>query len=201
MKTGEIAEVFDVTRRTINNWKSAGCPCVSGGRGKEDAYDSAEVHRWLVSEAVEDGAEKDPEIKAARLEILRTEVKLRELKLEERKGALIETESVEFAMKDSFVSIRTAFRGFIPWLGGECLALAGEKSDIRILYHKIDERIDQVIFSVYVSLSRALADLAGRSEKRAAKMAAATWKESFGTRWEDEFDRLEEIRKEGETTQ
>ena len=200
MKTGEIAEVFDVTRRTVNNWKNAGCPCKSGGRGKEDTYDSAEVHQWLVAEAVGDGSAKDPELKAARLEILQTEVELRKLKLKEREGVLIQTDEVDFAMRDSFIGIRTAFRGFVPYLATEMLALHDHRGDTRALYQAIAERIDTVIFSVYVNVCNAMAKLAGRSEKKAAKLAAATWKESFGTLWEAEFDRLEAIRKEGEST-
>lgn len=192
MKTGEIAEVFDVTRRTVTNWKAGGCPVHSvGGRGKEDTYDSAEVHGWLLAEAVGDGAAKDPELKAARLEILQTEVELRKLKLAERAGQLIETEEVEFAMKDTFIGIRVAFRGFVPYLANECMALVGKEKDMRLLYHKIGERIDQAVFSVYINLAHHMARLTGKSVKKAEKLATATWKESFGVLWEDEFDRLE----------
>src|SRR4030066_1960899 len=95
LKTGEVADFYEVTRRTVGSWKAAGCPCKSSGRGKEDVYDSAEVYRWLLAEAVGSGAEKDPELKAARLEILKTESELRKLRLRLREGELGELADFE----------------------------------------------------------------------------------------------------------
>ena len=188
LKPGEVAGFYEVTRRTGGSWKAAGCPCRSSGRGREDVYDSAEVHRWLLAEAVGSGAEKDPELKAARLEILKTEGELRKLRLRLREGELVETCEIERTLDETFSIIRTAFDGLTPWAASELMALDRE-ADLRELCFSIDGRLDQLLYSAYVNVRGALSTMAGRG--KGAKVAAEAWRNVFGASWREQGDRDE----------
>lgn len=188
-RTTEIAEIFGVTRRTVTNWKAAGCPVKKiGGRGKEDAYDSAEVYTWLLAQAVGDAAAADPEIKAVRLEILRAEAALRKLKLRQREGELVEAADVSSIMAESFGAIKTGFIGFVPYLYGE-VHLEDHK-DLRTAYYAISAKVEDIIFSIYLGMVRAFAKVVGQTERKATRLAAEAWRSSFGGRWEEEIDRI-----------
>ena len=189
LKTGEVAEAFDVSRRTVGNWKNAGCPCSTSGRGKEDVFDSAEVSRWLVAEAIGDGNSRDPELKAVRLEILKSEAKLRDLRFRQREGQLIETNAAENAMANGFCGVKASFAGIVPWLASQLMSL-DRKSGMRGLCVAIDERVDIAIFNAYLAVVRVLAELANRTGAKAEKLAAEKWKAAFPADWQAECERI-----------
>ncbi|MGF7175858.1 terminase small subunit [Azospirillum doebereinerae] len=53
----ELADVFGVSLPTIDSWVRDGCPFAEkGAKGREWAFETANVHRWLVDRAVADVA-------------------------------------------------------------------------------------------------------------------------------------------------
>lgn len=53
----ELADLFGVSLPTVDAWIRDGCPfAVKGAKGREWAFESATVHRWLVDRAVADVA-------------------------------------------------------------------------------------------------------------------------------------------------
>lgn len=132
----------------------------------------------------------DPEIKAARLQLLQTESRLREMRLRKLEGELIETARVDFVMKDAFLAIRAGFTGFVPWLWSEAAVLVGGGGEQRAGMYALDEKINTVVFNVYVVLCRTLADLANRSGGKAERLAAEAWKTAFPSDWQDEAEKI-----------
>jgi phage terminase Nu1 subunit (DNA packaging protein) len=49
-----LAVLFGVARTTVDTWVAEGCPMIkrSASRGDPFAFDSAEVHAWLIKRAV-----------------------------------------------------------------------------------------------------------------------------------------------------
>ena len=187
MKTGEVAKFFEVTRRTVCSWKAAGCPCKPGGRGKEDIYDSAETHRWNLAEAVGDGAAKDPELKAARLSILRTESEIRDLKLAERKASVVPVNAVEDGFTEAFAAVRMAFSGAVPLLVQELTEL-DRGGDQRALSASVHDRLRRAMYRGYVLGRVAIGELAGQKERKVRAAADAAWRAAFPADWETHSD-------------
>ena len=48
----ELADVFDVSRQCVSNWKRQGCPHSLNRENGRPEYDPAQVHRWLLLVAI-----------------------------------------------------------------------------------------------------------------------------------------------------
>jgi hypothetical protein len=71
--------------------------------------------------------------------------------------------------------------------------------DHRAACFAIAERVEEAVFSVYVHLSRALGTLAGESDRKTLRLANEAWRSAFGSRWEDEMERILNEQKGGST--
>lgn len=102
----EIAGIFGVSARTITEWQAAGMPvAVHGGPGIPGEYDSAACIRWLVEREVRKVQGKNPKDRLARLQGDDLE-----MKLAHQRGKLIDTATVEPAMRAAIVSARERIR-------------------------------------------------------------------------------------------
>jgi len=102
----EIAAMFGVTARTINDWQEAGMPVVMhGGPGAPSEYDAPSCIRWLVDREVRKVQGESPKDRLARLQGDQLE-----MDLAERRGKLIEAGAVEPMMRAAIVSARERIR-------------------------------------------------------------------------------------------
>ncbi len=157
--------------------------------------------RQLVRE-MSNASGTDPRIIEARLSILQAEAKLRTLRLRQREHELIEVADVESAVNQSFVVIKIAFSGMVPWLANELLTM-DRKTGLRDMCIAIDGRLEEMIYSAYVGVRAELGNLVRQSSNKALRQAAETWKTMFGTSWQekgdvDEVTVLGQIKEKGE---
>jgi len=91
--TQQVADFFNVSRRTLYNWAQAGCPKLARGQ-----WNLKQVFDWWIQNI---GArrieERDEDLKKAKLEFWRARGELEELKVKEKKKELISREEVERA--------------------------------------------------------------------------------------------------------
>ena len=186
MTTAEICATFDFSRRHLLNMKQAGCPVVAlGGRGRSDTYDSAAVHRWLVDQAVGNGA-KDPETRAARLEILKTESEIRKLKLGTRRGDLIERSRAFDIFRDCYAAIFSGIKGATM----KICATLGQTTPKAV--HSVDELLRAVLFSLYVTVCDLMDAETGVETDKEWNVIRRAWKEAPPTDWRDWHDQQRE---------
>lgn len=103
----EIAAIFGVTPRTINEWQDAGMPvAIQGGPGVPGEYDSEACIRWRVEREV--AKVQGPETPKDRLARLQGDDL--EMKIAQQRGKLIDTAAVEPAMRAAIVSARERIR-------------------------------------------------------------------------------------------
>lgn len=103
----EIAAIFGVSARTITEWQAAGMPvAVQGGPGVPGEYDAPACVRWLVEREVR--KVQGPETPKDRLARLQGDSL--ELELARERGKVIDTATVEPAMRAAIVSARERIR-------------------------------------------------------------------------------------------
>lgn len=97
-----IADMFGVSRETIDNWQQQGMPVAKrGGPGVPSEYESAACIDWLVTREVGKVQAEKPADRLARLKA--DEI---ELNLAERRGLLIPAEQLEPKLRAAFVAAR-----------------------------------------------------------------------------------------------
>ncbi|MBW6503261.1 hypothetical protein K0B90_03145 [bacterium] len=173
-----LARLENVSRATTTRWNRDGAVSWDGDRIDVQAT------RRLVKELA--GPTKDPRLAEARLKILKAEAALRELKLQQRKGELVEASEVEADLLTAFSSLTTIHYSVIPWISATLLSMDKAKdSDFRKLCIGISDRVEEAFYSAYVNSRLRLGELAGESRRKTLRAAAAVWKLNFGSRWED----------------
>ncbi len=131
----EIANIFGVTARTITEWQAAGMPvAVQGGPGVPGEYDSAACIRWLVEREVRKVQGENPKDRLARLQGDDLE-----MKLAHQRGKLIDTATVEPAMRAAIVSARERICGEPSRMAIllEGLDRAGREAKLRALFDEV----------------------------------------------------------------
>ena len=191
LKTSEVAEFFGVSTRTVAAWKASGLPCESGGRGKEDIYDAVETHRWLLVQAIGDGAARDPEIRGARLKILEEDLKGKQLRYEMRRGRLYDAEILDAVLANLFVSLRQAWRNMMPRLYDAALRSKGET----VGYYELQEVVMEFLFALWVHHRKALlaqSNLTTGEKRKVIDLIRENW-EKFGLpHWHDYVGKQQE---------
>ncbi len=132
----EIAAIFGVTPRTINEWQDAGMPvAVQGGPGVPGEYDSEACIRWRVEREV--AKVQGPETPKDRLARLQGDDL--EMKLARERGKLIEKAAVEPAMRAAIVSARERVRNEPARIAAqmESLDRAGREALLRDLLDEV----------------------------------------------------------------
>ena len=100
-----IADMFGVSRETIDNWQRDGLPVAKrGGPGVPSEYDAPACIRWMVARELRKVREESP---ADRLN--RVKADAIEMDLAERRGQLIPTDAIEPKLRAAMISAREAF--------------------------------------------------------------------------------------------
>ncbi|AWM87364.1 terminase small subunit [Microvirga sp. 17 mud 1-3] len=103
-----LAEVFGVALPTVDGWVRNGVPVVTrGGRGRQWAFDTADVAAWLrdkaVAEATGDTQADEAELKRRKLQAETTKA---ELELAKARGDVAPVREFERAQAAAFAQIR-----------------------------------------------------------------------------------------------
>ena len=109
-----LAVLFGVARTTVDTWVAEGCPVVkrSASRGDPYAFDSAEVHAWLIKRAVtratadRSGAGDQPNLEAERALLAREQRIAQEMKNQAARGQLLPRAEVTAAVQSAFTRVR-----------------------------------------------------------------------------------------------
>ena len=100
-----IADLFGVSRETIDNWQQIGFPVAfRGGPGVSSEYESAECIGWRVTRAMKSVQEETPNDRLARVK-----ADAIEMDNAERRGQLIPADLLEPKMRAAMVAAREAW--------------------------------------------------------------------------------------------
>jgi hypothetical protein len=101
-----IADVFGVTRETIDTWQNQGMPVeVRGGPGVPSIYDSAVCIAWRVESEVKKLHGERPQDRLARVQADKIE-----MENAERRGLLIPADQLEPKLRAAMIAAREAWR-------------------------------------------------------------------------------------------
>ncbi|KXB15705.1 DNA-packaging protein, partial [Xylella fastidiosa] len=125
-----LSEIFGVALPTVDQWARNGCPVVKrGGRGREWAFDTAVVARWLRDKAAEEAAgEAVADIEEWKRRKIAAEAQREELHLADAKKQVAPLEQVEKTLARVFAEVRANLRT-IP--GRTVALLLGETDERR----------------------------------------------------------------------
>lgn len=97
----QIAELFGVSRETINNWQDAGFPVARrGGPNLPSEYDSADCIRWLIAREVRSRREAagSDELTAERARLAKEQADKIAMQNAERRGELAPVAAMEMVL-------------------------------------------------------------------------------------------------------
>ena len=101
-----IADMFGVSRETIDNWQQDGMPVEKrGGPGVPSEYDSVECINWLLSREVKKVQGEKPQDRLARVQADKIE-----LELMEKRGLLLPADQIEPKLRAAMVAAREMWR-------------------------------------------------------------------------------------------
>lgn len=101
-----IADMFGVSRETIDNWQRDGMPVAErGGPGVPSLYDATECINWLVSREVKKVQGEKPQDRLARVQADKIE-----LELMEKRGLLLPADQIEPKLRAAMVAAREMWR-------------------------------------------------------------------------------------------
>lgn len=107
----QLADLYNVDRRTVTNWINSDPACPSWKDGKERKFDTAAVAAWkeqqAVNRAVAAVSRQDPEnIDEAKRRKLTAEALLAEIDVQERQGQLLPVDIVETVLGETCDRLR-----------------------------------------------------------------------------------------------
>lgn len=101
-----IADMFGVSRETIDNWQQDGMPVeVRGGPGVPSQYDSVTCINWLLNREVKKVQGEKPQDRLARVQADKIE-----LELAEKRGLLLPADQIEPKLRAAMVAAREMWR-------------------------------------------------------------------------------------------
>ncbi|WP_131111291.1 terminase small subunit [Sulfuricystis thermophila] len=101
----QIADLFAVSRETIDSWQKEGMPvAVRGGPGTSSEYNSRACIDWLVDRELRKAQAVRPQDRLARAQADKIE-----MENAERRGMLIPADQLEPKLKAAFVAAREAW--------------------------------------------------------------------------------------------
>ncbi len=121
-----IADMFGVSRETIDNWQSVGMPVKSrGGPGVPSLYDAAACINWRLETELRKVQGERPQDRLARVQADKIE-----MENAERRGLLIPADQLEPRLKAAFVSARETWLDAVPRLARELPADPDEREQM-----------------------------------------------------------------------
>ena len=131
----EIADMFGVSRETINTWQDAGMPVQSrGGPGVPSEFDSAACITWRVESELLKARGDRPQDRLARAQAEKVE-----MDNATRRRVLIPAEELEPKLKAAFVFARETWLDAVPRLARDLPADPDER-----------ERLLQIEFEAFL---------------------------------------------------
>jgi len=101
-----IADMFGVSRETIDNWQRDGMPVAErGGPGVPSLYDATECINWLLTREVKKVQGEKPQDRLARVQADKIE-----LELAEKRGLLLPADQIEPKLRAAMVAAREMWR-------------------------------------------------------------------------------------------
>lgn len=144
MNQAELAALFEVTPKTIQNWTAQGCPIErKGGRGKPSMYRAADVIRWREDRAklAATGDLAQMDMDEARRRKLAAEAAMAELVLDQKRGDVVLVALVEKEVGDCFSTLRARLLALGSALAPR-LELAPDTAAIREI---VDDAVIEVL--------------------------------------------------------
>lgn len=175
----ELARLEGVARSTTTRWDASGAVAWNA----DDRIDVAAT-RALVREYTAPTSKTDSKLAALRAKNLAVEIKIRELRLRQREGELLEKDEVDFALRDLFVGLRQQFRMSIPKL----VLIASACDGSREAMAKVDDQMHDILYNVFATFHMVLLRERNKpSEIR--RMVREAWA-SFGLpHWTDHLEK------------
>lgn len=143
----QLAQVFGKDNRTIARWLEDGMPCATPGRGGQSSMFSipACVQWYIARELQIRGAEEadavSPSVSLSRLNAKRTEEL--ELKLQVRRGQLVEAEAVAHEFADLAVAVKSRIRAVPDAVADQLVGLSPAEVK-RLLLAKLDDALREL---------------------------------------------------------
>lgn len=110
-----IADMFGVSRETIDNWQREGMPIDErGGPGVPSLYNATACINWLLDRELKKVQAERPQDRLARVQADKIE-----MENAERRGLLIRADQLEPKLKAAFVAAREAWLDASPRLARE----------------------------------------------------------------------------------
>jgi phage terminase Nu1 subunit (DNA packaging protein) len=111
----KIADLFGVTRESIDSWQKQGFPvAVRGGPGAPSEYESEACIAWLVERELQKVQAERPQNRLARAQAEKVE-----MDNAERRGQLIPADQLEPKLKSAFTWARATWFDAVPRLARE----------------------------------------------------------------------------------
>lgn len=138
-----LAVLFDVTSRTVTDWRKAGMPVHEDkGRGRETKYDTGDCFRWLL--ARDNGGAKDPGTMAARRRLIEAQAGREELRLAKERGEVAVLSGIAQAWGRLIGNCRARLLG-IPTKATPVVYAAGSMPEVyRVLTDMIHEALNEL---------------------------------------------------------
>ena len=141
LNKAQLAEMLGFSERTLTEWSQEGMPLAhTGGRGQENAYDTAAVVAWMLERAARKARADHPKD-----ELYRSQKKLIDLQIAEKEKKLVDAAQVEREYTRLVLAARARLLqlvNLVPELDG--LACVEEKR----------ERLEAAILQVLQELSK-----------------------------------------------
>lgn len=106
-----LAESFQVSLPTVDEWVRRGCPVEqAGGSGRDYKFSLPSVVAWRVADLqsrLRGAAEKDENFKDAELRKVKAEADLKEMEVAKKRGDLIDARAVRKVWTDALAVIKT----------------------------------------------------------------------------------------------
>lgn len=137
----ELAEIIGVSERSFTEWqRDPTFPMESsGGRGAENAYDTARVIQWMIDREVTRRAGEKP-----RDRLDRVKADMVEIELAERLGQLAPAAMFERAWADHIVAAKIELTTMGHRLAAEIHALHGVAVDSDLILSRVEEALGKL---------------------------------------------------------
>lgn len=177
----EYARIEGVSRATATRQDQAG-QIVRDDDGRIDIAASRELKRELS------GTATDPRVVEARLKILQAEGRLRELRLKQKQGTLIDRQETERAIQDAFACLLRDIRVLTPRL----YFAVRDAGDPPAGMHATHEELRLAAYNIFGRVHDALAELAGTKPSMATKIVREAWAASAPADWREAWEKKTE---------
>jgi len=135
LSTSQVAEVFDVSKRTLTNWKRLGAEECLVGYGK---WNLKKLLNWWLENIYSGVDEDSPDLQAERLRYEKARADKMELEVARMKGELLPRAEVEAALRELIITAKRAFM-LIPKKAPGLLVGLSQAEQMEVLQDMVEE--------------------------------------------------------------